>query len=418
MEVKIHMNIKNKIVSNILVYIKNPMIGIVGIAGSLFSIIEMFEYFGFDFLGIFNNSYIDFFMIVIILYLIGLLLNEKINDEKPNAVDNKQVLLTRNGDSILELLARTMKMARYKEVVQIGEALRKSSCLKNDHTLRIDIGCHVQVAANQCGDMNQEAIALIDDIGNTYLQDGHVKKAIENINKGINIIKKKIDSSTANNEQDLDEVYYIAVRGYRNLANCYSKNKKIEDATRYIDEACAYIEKISDEEIKLRANGTIEYAKGKKSRTDKKIEDAICHIEKSIEYFNALCIYKDTEDNRAIRNESVIKNYRELGDLYRNVKNIDKAQENLNVGYAIAKEYDDHDNCVTICLIQAEIAMGYTSKHTNKNTSNDPLSGVKAKDAISRAELSLRYIDTQRILDHYERVVGEYKELYEKGKNN
>lgn len=400
-----HISVRNRIRTVIDKLRKSPM-GVFSLSFSTMflgfhGVLEVFERFKIDLLTCFQEStFIIYLFIVIILALIGIIgqmiFTNALPQQNTECTNKEQT----NSDSIVEIVRHSFELGHHKDVILLGSALRQSTCLKNKNSIKIQIGHFVLEAARYCGDIETEAIALIEDIGNTHLENGEAPKAIEYISMGLEAITDKI--AVLADDCITDSVYYIAIRGYRNLANCYSFNGKENEARQQLTTATTLANKINDQALKLQVMGDLEYAESKVSRITSNWKHTIKHLNKSVDFYDELCKRFPSPENERKRIESTTKNYRELGDAFFNINNYKSARKALQRGFDYATKNLDYENLVSICLLKATIA--------NKTEPE----GEGSSLAMSEAEKYIRFVDSPKILAKLEE---KKKELSEKNKN-
>jgi len=377
--------------SNIAKQFAGLMVFIVLTIGTLYGLVECFDRLGWDVLGGISKPITVFFLIVSVVALVWIIIKMALADKKSETID-ADVAAKKQDDSIIELLKDTVKLNHFREVIQIGAALRQSTCLKNRNDLRIKIGEYVCIAARECGDVNSEAIALIEDIGNTYLDHGDVENAISRIRSGIELVEghiRELEGCEPIDETKINDARFIAVRGHRNMANCYSKKNDVYNANSHINSADSHINQLTNEEIKLEVLADLEYSKSKVCRAVSDWNNAIKHLTKSIEHYDELCRSYDSEENKEKRTDSTIKNLRELADLCHIVGKHRDADYYLKLGTERALNNLDYDNYVRMRVIQANAALQYYSD------------SFKAQFAMEQAGKYIQWVDSKSTIVLY-----------------
>lgn len=337
-----------------------------------------------------------FCLLALIGFLVVLLIVFCKNDNS-----EKHVIGTKNfNESIILLLDHSTRFEEYHYVIQLGTLLRQSPFIKSDNELRIKIGQTLAFAYHNLADRINEATTYIEDIGNSYLESGDVSAAIDNIQHGIEVVTKQCQKLPPKSDS-LDDALYIQIRGYRNLANCYSyraKNtpqSKESDkrlATVAIENAEKLVTQIQSEEKKLAIIGDLYYAQSKISQISKNWDNAIVHVQTSIDSYEKLRKQFSSDANKRKCNESVIKNYRELGNLYLQKEEYQEARDNLLIGLEKAKQLKDYENQVLIYLLYCRIEMA-----------TDP-NGQQAKHFFDLADEVLLLVDSKKVYQEYYNV--------------
>lgn len=316
------------------------------------------------------------------------------------------------NDSIIDLLDRSMGLKQYNYVVQLGTLLRRAPFLKSNNELRIKIGQTLLVAYREVKDRNNEAATLIEDIGNTFLENDNVEAAIQNIQHGINVINKQCEKLPLNSDA-LDDALYILIRGHRNLANCYSyraskdsSNKETykTHATNELKIADDLIASIHSDEKKLPIEGDLLYARNKLDQITDNWDDAISHVKKSIEKYNKLCDSFPSAENERKRNNSTTKNYRELGILYLAKKDYQNACDSLLLGLEHADLTKDYENRVLVNLTFCKAEATFNP------------AGEEAKHYFQQATQDLPLVDSKKVHTEYEAVKQEFGSLFKKSR--
>ena len=183
----------------------------------------------------------------------------------------------KKSDSIMDMLTYANDNKQYSEVIKIGTSVSDVLWSTSRKELRIKVGTMVAAAAFEVAAMSTNetdidyanrirAKTLIEDIGNTKmcLHENNISDAIIAIQDGLELAREH-------------SYFYEAVRGYRNLANCYAlkarickKNQQCGQAKEELVHAqenvmCAeeIIPSISDENKQAEAHFDVEYAKAK-----------------------------------------------------------------------------------------------------------------------------------------------------------
>ena len=347
---------------------------------------QVFMSFNINLLAYIPRSDLSIYIFIVILLALTATILQMLSTNKLPQENKEQI----NSDSIVQLTRHSLVLGHDKDVILLGSALRQSACLKNKNNTKIQIGHCVLEAARNCNDIEAEATALIEDIGNTHLENGNAKEAIKHIEKGLSVIKEKIPVES--NDCAADSVYYIAIRGYRNLANCYSYEKNKDAANEQLAIAKVLKDKIHDKALKLQVMGDLEYAESKISKITSNWQDTIKHLEDSIAYYDKLCEHDDSPENERKRMESTTKNYRELGEAYAMINEPYKARTALKQGSKYATKNLDYENLVSICLLKAMIA---------SETEPD---GEGVSLAIKDAEKHIQYVDSPKIIAKFEKT--------------
>ncbi|MCI8508468.1 MAG: hypothetical protein HFJ06_07920 [Lachnospiraceae bacterium] len=344
----------------------------------LFSIYEILDYFKVNFIYIFLNPIIIFICISIIVTLIRAIVY--LIQNIPSSLSNSTNEYIDDKDSLIEMLKDAESHSRWTEIIKIGSALSDVLWFTSRKKLRVAIGHFVEVAATQIDDKYTLSTTLIEDLGNTIMGLGKVDEGIKYIERGIEVAEEC-------------NFYFLIMRGYRNLANCYSLKGDSTKATVYLTNAEAATNNIADEIKKYEALGAIEYARCKVYKTDKRYDDAIKALDDSISSYKKLSNkYPETEKRN---NDRLVKIYREKGAIYlaMNTENsIDRAYDSLTAGLKLARETMNYENIIKCCNMLAKILI-------DKNAID------AAEGMMNIAKECINKIDTPSIVNEYNEVI-------------
>lgn len=337
-----------------------------------------------------KSKFLIYLVLVVIFALASFIISRKKED---TAEENDQG----KSNPIEEIIRHAWDLGHYKSIILLGDALRQSNCIKNKNNLKLFIGKYVAESAQKIGDVASEATALIEDLGNTYLENREVRKASQSIEKGIKAIERVIGGGSRDVCQD--GAYYIAIRGYRNLANSYALNEDKVAAETQLTIARQYTTKMVDEALKLQSLGDIEYSESKISRISADWNGAIGHLNASIEYYDQLCELYPSEENEKKREESTTKNYRELGYLYLETNARSQARDAVDHALKYAEKNKDYENLVLIYLCKAKL-----------EKKEDP-NGTGVSIALSEAEKYAGFVDASSVLEQLRIMKKDYQPL-------
>lgn len=341
----------------------------------LFSIYLILDYFNINFINSLLRPITLFVCISIIITLLRVIFF---------MIQNFPVNLTNeyldDNDSLIEMLKDAESHSRWTEIIKIGSALSDVLWFTSRKKLRVAIGHFVEVAATQIDDKYILSTTLIEDLGNTIMGLGKVDEGIKYIKRGIKVAEE-------------NHFYFLIMRGYRNLANCYSLKGNSIQAVDYLKKAENATNDIIDEVKKYEALGAIEYARCKIYKTDKKYYDAIKALDNSISNYAILSQkYPETEKRN---NDRVVKIYREKGAIYlamNTESSIDSAYDSLSTGLKLAKEAMNYENIIRCCNMLAKILI-------DKNAID------AAEGMMNIAKEYINKVDTPSIVNEYNEVV-------------
>lgn len=307
--------------------------------GGLFCIYEILDYFKINFFTSFVSTSGTFLLISIIVamsrYVIFLLKNMP-------KVDAQSQNVNESNDSLIEMLMDAEAHSRWTEIIKIGSALSDVLWFTSRKKLRLVIGGFVEVAAIQMKDDKTLATTLIEDLGNTVMGLGYPDKGISYIKRGIEIAEKRNYS-------------FLIMRGYRNLANCYSMKNDAKQSEMYLKNAINAVKGITDSAQKLEALGGIEYARCKTLEHANKYDDALIALDECIEYYSNLG--KQFPETEGRNRDRLVKVYREKGVIYLKEGRPDLAKSALLVGLRSAEETLNYDNIVRCCILLVKIQL-------------------------------------------------------------
>ena len=351
----------------------------------LFAVNEVFEKFNIYVFEKITNPFIVYLLISIIITLIRFVFFLIDFDEGKI----KEKALGGETDSLIEMLKDAETHSRWNEIIKIGSALSDVLWFTSRKKLRVTIGQFVEVAASQIGDYNTLATTLIEDLGNTTMGLGDPDKGIEYIERGVKIAEEH-------------DYYFLMIRGYRNLANCYSMKNDVDRADSYIDKADDAVKLIEDEPKRLEAMGGIEYARSKVFKHGGLYSDAISALDTSIQFYEELGRkYPDTQKRNL---EREVKVFREKGMIYYQQGKDGLAKEAFLEGLRIARDTINHENIVRCCTMIAIIQI----KEGNIQS---------AEGLLNLAQQHIDKIDTPTIISEYEEALDKF-ELAKARKNN
>lgn len=302
------------------------------------------------------------------------------------------------NDSIMDMLTYANANKQYREVIKIGTAVGDVLWSISRKELRIAVGEKVRAAASalatsstNISDIDDakriEAKTLIEDIGNTKmcLDTDNVDEAIKDIEEGITIAE--------------DNGYHFeAIRGHRNLANCYALMKNFDGARNEVSIAQKAIEQLSDPKDKAMAEFDVTYANVKISKDTGKHAEAIALLDHCIDiYINQL-----TQDQAARQAyaDRLVKIYREKGVIYNSMPGMqNKAREAFEQGLTHAKDRQNHEDTVRCCTHLIELQTKYRFAGLDN----------KVPHWIKDAEENIPMVDTQKHIDAYRKAAKEWK---------
>lgn len=282
-------------------------------------------------------------------------------------------------DSILQILHDAESNSRWNEIVKLGTALTEFLWYTSRKKLRIEVGHIVAMAARQANDSLAEARTLIEDLGNTIMTLGDVDQGISYINRGIKIAE--------------DHGYsFLACRGYRNLANCYSYKGDSTNAIAALTRATDYAQSLTDASSRLDALGAIEYANCKAFEVQKQYADALKALDRAVDYYEQL---EQLDPSTAAANQDrLVKVYRERSVVYLQMgtdDSIDRAADACQTALQLAHNSQSFENVVRCCCILGRIYLH-----------QDAISA--AEGVMSIAAKNVAHIDSPKILDEYTRI--------------
>lgn len=362
---------RHRLIVKLLIWLSASFFG-------LFSIYEILDYFNINFVNIFLKPIALFICISIIVTLVRAIVY--LIQSIPAGLSCSTNEYIDDKDSLIEMLKDAESHSRWTEIIKIGSALSDVLWFTSRKKLRVAIGHFVEVAATQIDDKYTLSTTLIEDLGNTIMGLGKVDEGIKYIRRGIDVAEE-------------NNFYFLIMRGYRNLANCYSLKGDSSKATGCLSKAEVATDNIADEIKKYEALGAIEYARCKIYKTDKKYGDAIKALDDSISNYKQLSYkYPETEKRN---NDRLVKIYREKGAIYlaMNTENsIDSAYDSLSIGLKLARETMNYENIIKCCNMLAKILI-------DKNAID------AAEGMMNIAKECINKIDTPSIVNEYNEVM-------------
>lgn len=310
--------------------------------GSLYGIYEILDYFEINFLSKIVTPLAVFLLISIIIVLIRIIAT-LLNESRKNNTAIKDYI--DENDSLITMLKEAEMHQRWNEIIKIGSALSDVLWFTSRKKLRVAIGHFVEIAATQVNDNYTLSNTLIEDLGNTVMGFGKVDEGIKYINRGIRIAEKY-------------HYTFLIMRGYRNLANCYSLKNDIQSAEKNLLMAENAAKELSDDAQKMSALGAIEYARSKVYKHKFDYSSAIKALDRAIDYYNSLSEAHPETQNKNL--DRLVKIYREKGLLYlkqTGENSQDNAYEMLQEGLRLAQISANYDNIIRCCSMMARIQM-------------------------------------------------------------
>lgn len=310
----------------------------------------------------------------------------------------------KKSDSIMDMLTYANDNKQYSEVIKIGTSVSDVLWSTSRKELRIKVGTMVAAAAFEVAAMSTNetdidyanrirAKTLIEDIGNTKmcLHESNISDAISAIQDGLELAKEH-------------SYFYEAVRGYRNLANCYAlkahickKNQQngqakeeLVHAQENVKLAEEIIPSISDKNKQAEAHFDVEYAKAKIQKESDKPDEAVKLLE------NCIKIYKDEQKKdetvKRIYADRLVKIYREMSIIYMSIPGRQKAARNsFKTGLQHAKDQQNHEDIVRCCTHLIELQLQYQFADTTN----------LVEHWINDGESNLNMVDTQKHIDDF-----------------
>lgn len=284
----------------------------------------------------YSNSFLTFILLSFIVALIRIIfIISKFYNEKP------EVMGVVNNDSLSGMIMEAYNDKRYAEVVKIGTALSEALWYSGRHSLRLEISSYVKDAAEKIDDYYTYSRMLIEDLGNGTLEMR--KKVVE----AIKFIESGLSVAIDNN------YWYLAARGYRNLACAYaykyhkSNKSSCEDlstALKYYELGCKVCESIEDEKENLDALGSLKYALCKIKQLENDSKGAIESLKGAIDHYDNLSKKPGSE---LLSRDRLVKIYREIGRLYLGTQNNVKIGiDYLKKSIKMAEDQRDYSNAL------------------------------------------------------------------------
>lgn len=143
-------------------------------------------------------------------------------------------------DTLMQDIETAYKEERWEEVLKIGSVLSRPLWVTGKYKLRVRLGKLTESAAAYGKHPNQQASALIDDVGWTRFALGDASEAKNNILHGIRIAEECGNS-------------FLAYKGYRHLSGITMENGNLTEATSYHDKSIEYAQKLQEGSSKQEA---------------------------------------------------------------------------------------------------------------------------------------------------------------------
>ena len=250
------------------------------------------------------------------------LLQQQVNDSKKffeQAMNNE----TREGklSGELEVTIKDLyKAGKFKEVVRLGSHVSRPLWLSGKYQQRVAIGLLVEDAAGKEKMYEEQATALIDDLGWTMAVMGDVEGAKRNIEAGIR-------KAVANN------YWYLASKAERHLAGVASKTKHHPEIGEHLQKALEYSSNINDPKSKVEMQASLLLAQSEFNQENGKYKEALDLAQKALE------VFKSAEGEE----ERTVKIYSRIGRIYLSIGDMQEAKDNFNLGLAESRRVDRPD---------------------------------------------------------------------------
>jgi len=242
-------------------------------------------------------------------------------------IDDKELILS---DEVVKIANTLYNQKKYLEVVRFGSTISRYLWLNGFNKERIIVGKLVEDASSKEGRKKEQISSLIDDIGWTYHIIGNSEKAKKNINNGIALAEG-------------NDMFYLAAKGHRHLLGIEKKRGNRNLIVTHLKKAKILTEKIIDSSKKDEMLASLILSEAKYFYEEERYLDA---EERALESKE---IFKDDIDR-------IVKVFSILGNIYLKQGHEQKAKDQYNQGYKLAKNVrkDEYANN-GICL--AKIAL-------------------------------------------------------------
>ncbi len=254
--------------------------------------------------------------------------------------DNKNTVDQDHDDNALKLsfelvkiVEHSYKAKNYVDVVRFGSQLSRPLWLSGMYHERIRIGQMIEDSASRVGMYEEQVIALIDDIGWTNAVTGNLDKAETHISDGVKLALEKRN-------------FYYAAKGERHLAIMAERYKgKIDEANAHFEEALRITEMISDQNDREEMRAGILYGTAE-----------LCIVEKAFSKALSLALEsKELYEKLGEQEERLVKSRSQLGKIYLELNEIQKAKDYFRVGLDEAQRLQRQDEIAINLLGLGEV---------------------------------------------------------------
>lgn len=260
--------------------------------------------------------------VISLVYIINKLLN------------NQAEFITRVDlpKEIVRYITIMYKNKDFLSVVRFGSPLSRFLLLRGNLNERIDVGRMVEDSASKKGIKKEQISALIDDIGWSYAEIGNYKKAITNINNGIN---KATQAG----------LFYYAAKGERHLAGISSKQNKKNEIENHLNNAWSHSNNITDESAKNEIVASLNLALAEYNYENENYVEA---ESKALLAKNGFINDKDR----------IVKVHSLLGSIYFVQEKYQEAKDEFNNGYSKCRNFrvlEFAKNAVGLAKVEKEL---------------------------------------------------------------
>lgn len=243
---------------------------------------------------------------------------------------------------ILTILRTEEKNENWLEIIRFAYPLSRPLWLSGRNRLRIEIGeivknaackidCDISFLNTKVSAKRVLASTLIDDLGWTRYVNKQAKKAIENINEGIDIAKE-------NKYADL------VIKGCRHLLGIYTDLKMYTQYEECEEEISKQMENIKEDSKRKDINAGLCYSKAENLNNQGQYKEALVKAEV------AQKIYLEIQDY-----ERYVKTFDIIASIYKNMGHLKKAEHAIIKGIENAKIRQRKERHVTLVIAHFQL---------------------------------------------------------------
>jgi len=226
------------------------------------------------------------------------------------------------AEALLNQLRSYAESRDYASAIRFGAALSRPLWLSGEYRARIEVGQIVENAAATLGNERAQAVALIDDVGWTYVALRQFDEAEKNVEHGKQIALRISD-------------YYLVAKAIRHLSGIAIEKKRFVEAVELLKEAAAEAEKIEDKQDKQEMTAGMEYGLSIAYWMKGELKEARKHCIRAKE------MYEEMGDD-----DRIAKTFAQLGKIGETSGDLEFAKDIYRKGLRFAEEVNRKDEII------------------------------------------------------------------------